>query len=83
MAIKRTKLACARSNHTYVVLQVGPNKYDSFAARTVKQAKDLAIPDQEDTVTMFKVCAKDAGEARTLHGAGKSIRVRQVQRGKR
>lgn len=70
---------CPRKSRTFTVVQIGGDKTDAHAARTLTQARDLANPDVGDVMTIFKVCAKDAGEARTLHMAGRSAYVKRAK----
>lgn len=72
-------ITCRRGEKRFTVLKINGDPYDTFAARSFEAALRLAQPDRGDLVEVFRVCAKDAGEARLPHAGRASRRIRKFR----
>ena len=82
MARKR-KIACQVGERRFTVVVVGSDPYDSHAAKSFQRALELAMPDRGSRLTVWSVCASEAGSARLPSTYKKRGYVTQRKRHKR
>jgi hypothetical protein len=63
---KRVRPGCPVGTRRFWVAIVGGDFSDSHAAETKRSARELANPDRGSAIAWFRVCARDAGEARLI-----------------
>lgn len=60
----KRRIRCKRGEKRFTVLQLNNDPYDSHAGRSFESALRSAQPDRGDHISVWSVCASDAGAAR-------------------